>query len=79
MKGDENRYIALSKAGSLLSFKLKAPGTMSLFKVYQAKGDEKRQGEGGVIKSKKWASVVYGCPHVITPDLILVGFINQEI
>ena len=31
------------------------------FEGYQAKGDEKQQGEG-VIKSEKWADVVYGWP-----------------
>ena len=33
------------------------------FRGYQAKGNEKRQGEGGgVINSEKWADVVYGWP-----------------
>ena len=63
---------------TFITVKLKALETMSPFsKVYQAKGDEKRQGEGGVIKSKKWASVDYGCPLCNTAcfptDSILLG------
>ena len=38
------------------------------FRGYQAKGDEKRQ-RGGVIKSEKWADVVYGWPLIHLPKV----------
>ena len=41
-------------------FKVSSRNNVS-WKGYQAKGDEKRQGEGGgVLKLEKWSDIVYG-------------------
>ena len=52
MKGDENRYLIFGKADVVFevpkSFEsLRALKTIFSFRGYQAKGDERRQREGG--------------------------------
>ena len=47
-----------------ITYLLKGPSINDIsFRGYQAKGDERRQGDvRGVIKLEKWADVVYGWP-----------------
>ena len=50
------------------------------FRGYQAKGDEKRQGEGGgVINLEKWTDVVYGWPLICVQNLCKMRHAHAQI